>query len=64
MQLGATVEPNGGKIEFPNLIGPRAASRQSLRKREEAAAKLSSSLRTGGRSGPGSRWATGVQVVQ
>lgn len=32
--------------ELPSLMGPRAISRQSLRKREEEAAKTKSYLRT------------------
>lgn len=47
--------PDGGRIELLNLRGPRAISRQSLRKREKGEAKLSSYLRTDGRTGLGSR---------
>lgn len=55
MQLEASGGPDGGRIELLNLRGPRAVSRQSLRKREKEGAKLSSYLRTGGRRGLGSR---------
>lgn len=63
MQLEATGGPDGGRMELPNLISPRATSRQSLRKREKEVAKPSSYLMTGGRSELGSRWAIGIQIA-
>lgn len=60
----ATRGLDGGRLELPNLVSPRATSRQSLRKQEEEAAKLSSYLRTAGTSGLGSSGGSWVQVVQ